>query len=106
MQRDDGGAAALTRAAAGIVQFRKAPLGRLAPAVLRAMACATSLALAACAGPAMPKVSGSEVGGAVPIAGITAEQAIQLARTHCAKYGRTAKPLATSPAYALVTVVR
>lgn len=97
MQRDDGGGAALAGAAAGRVQFRKANLWRPPPAVLRAMACATSLAFSACVGPPMPKVSGSEVGGAVPLAGITAEQATQLSRSHCAKYGRTARPLATRP---------
>jgi hypothetical protein len=95
VQRDDGGGVALARAAARIVQFRKADLRRPAPAILRAMAFATPLALSACAGSVTPKVSGSEIGGAVPLAGITSEQASQLARAHCSKYGRTARPLAT-----------
>ena len=37
---------------------------------------------------------GSVIGGAVPMAGITRVQAADLARAHCAKYGRSARVLA------------
>jgi hypothetical protein len=33
-------------------------------------------------------VTGSEVGGTVPMAGMTRQQAADLAKAHCAKYGR------------------
>ena len=53
--------------------------------------CTASLvALSACIG---PKVAGSDIGGVVPLAGISQEQALELARTHCAKYGRSARML-------------
>jgi hypothetical protein len=41
-----------------------------------------------------PTVAGSEIGGAVPMAGITRVQAADLARAHCAKYGRSSRILA------------
>jgi hypothetical protein len=49
------------------------------------------LALSGCAG---PTVAGGAIGGAVPMAGITRPQAAELARAHCAKYGRSARILA------------
>lgn len=48
------------------------------------------LAASGCAG---PKVAGSEVGGAIPMAGITREQASEMARAHCAKYGHSSRIL-------------
>ena len=42
--------------------------------------------LSGCVG---PKVAGNEIGGVVPLTGISQEQALELARTHCAKYGRS-----------------
>jgi hypothetical protein len=53
-----------------------------APAVLMLPGCVTT------------NVAGSEIGGTVPMAGITREQAADQARAHCAKYGRSARILA------------
>ena len=39
-------------------------------------------------------VAGSEVGGTVPIAGLTRQQALDAARAHCGGYGRSARILA------------
>jgi hypothetical protein len=39
-------------------------------------------------------VAGTEIGGTIPMAGITRQQASYLARVHCAKYGRSSKILA------------
>jgi hypothetical protein len=39
-------------------------------------------------------VAGTEIGGTIPMAGITRQQATYLARVHCAKYGRSSKILA------------
>jgi len=39
-------------------------------------------------------VAGSEVGGTVPMAGLTRQQALEQARSHCASYGRSAHILA------------
>jgi hypothetical protein len=39
-------------------------------------------------------VTGSEVGGTVPMAGITRQQAADLAKSHCARYGRSSHILA------------
>jgi hypothetical protein len=41
-----------------------------------------------------PTVAGTEVGGAVPMTGITRLEAADLARAHCAKYGRSSRILA------------
>ena len=46
--------------------------------------------LSGCAG---QKVAGNEIGGAIPLAGITRQQATEMARAHCAKYGRSARML-------------
>jgi hypothetical protein len=40
------------------------------------------------------KVAGSEIGGTIPMAGITRQQAADLARAHCARYGRLSRILA------------
>jgi len=52
---------------------------------------ASSFILSGCVG---PTAAGSEIGGAVPMAGITRSQAADLAAAHCAKYGRTSRVLA------------
>jgi hypothetical protein len=41
-----------------------------------------------------PTVAGSEIGGAIPMAGITRQQAAEMARAHCLKYGRSSRILA------------
>jgi hypothetical protein len=41
-----------------------------------------------------PTAAGSEIGGAVPMTGITRLEAADLARAHCAKYGRSSRILA------------
>lgn len=56
------------------------------------LAAAAMVALSGCAG--TTTVAGSEIGGAVPMAGINRQQASELARAHCAKYGRSARILA------------
>jgi hypothetical protein len=56
------------------------------------VACIVIFALSACA--AGPRVAGNEIGGAVPMAGITREQAFEAAQSHCAKYGRAARIVA------------
>ena len=45
-------------------------------------------------GCATPTVAGSEIGGAIPMAGITRQQAAEMARAHCLKYGRSSRILA------------
>lgn len=50
-----------------------------------------SFLLSGCAG---PTAAGNEIGGAVPMRGITRLQAADVARAHCAKYGRTSRILA------------
>jgi hypothetical protein len=51
----------------------------------------TAFLLSGCAG---PTVAGGEIGGAVPMAGITRMEAADLARAHCAKYGKSSRILA------------
>jgi hypothetical protein len=50
-----------------------------------------AMTLCACAG---PKVAGGEVGGIVPLVGITQEQALKLAQDYCAAFGHVARALA------------
>lgn len=45
-------------------------------------------------GCATPTVAGNEIGGAIPMAGLTRQQAADMARAHCAKYGRSSRMLA------------
>jgi hypothetical protein len=52
------------------------------------------LATFALSGCVTPTVAGSEIGGAIPIAGITRQQAAEMARAHCLKYGRSSRILA------------
>jgi len=58
------------------------------------LAAAAMLVLSGCAG---TTVAGNEIGGAVPMAGITRQQASEMARVHCSKYGRSARILAIRP---------
>jgi hypothetical protein len=51
-----------------------------------------TLVLAGCAGPTA--VAGNEIGGAIPMAGITRQQASEMARAHCLKYGHSSRMLA------------
>ena len=51
----------------------------------------SAITLRACAA---PRVAGGEVGGVVPLAGITQEQAFGMAQGHCAAFGHTARTLA------------
>ena len=39
-------------------------------------------------------VAGNEIGGAIPMAGITRLQAAEMARAHCLKYGHSSRMLA------------
>ena len=39
-------------------------------------------------------VAGNEIGGAIPMAGITRQQAAEMARAHCLKYGHSSRMLA------------
>ena len=39
-------------------------------------------------------IAGNEIGGAIPMAGITRQQAAEMARAHCLKYGHSARILA------------
>jgi hypothetical protein len=47
--------------------------------------------LSGCVG---PTAAGNEIGGAIPMAGITRQQAADIARAHCLKYGRSSRVLA------------
>jgi hypothetical protein len=49
------------------------------------------LMLSGCVGPG---AAGNEIGGAIPMEGITRQHASAIARFHCAKYGRSARILA------------
>jgi len=42
-------------------------------------------------------VDGGDVGGTIPMAGLTRQQAAEVARNHCAAYGRSAHILAIRP---------
>lgn len=53
---------------------------------------ASSAALSGCV--TARNVTGSEIGGTIPMAGITRQQAADMARAHCAKYGRSSQILA------------
>jgi hypothetical protein len=55
------------------------------PAILMLPGCVTT------------NVAGSEVGGTIPMTGLTRAQAVELARSHCAEYGRSAHILAIRP---------
>ena len=59
--------------------------------VLILLAGSLATTLCACAG---PKIAGSEVGGVLPLSGITQEQALKMAQDHCAAFGHVARTLA------------
>jgi hypothetical protein len=63
--------------------------------LVAAMLCGATaaLALSGCV-TAASSVTGSEIGGTVPMTGITRQQAADMARTHCAQYGRSSRILA------------
>jgi hypothetical protein len=48
-------------------------------------------ALSGCVG---TTVAGSEIGGAIPMAGLTRQQAAEMAKAHCLKYGHSSRMLA------------
>jgi len=50
-----------------------------------------TFALSGCMG---TTVAGNEIGGAIPLAGITRQQAAEVARAHCLKYGHSSRMLA------------
>jgi hypothetical protein len=52
------------------------------------------LATFALSGCTTATVAGNEIGGAIPVAGITPQQAAEMARAHCLKYGRSSRILA------------
>jgi hypothetical protein len=54
----------------------------------------STLALSGCVTTATSNVAGSEIGGTIPMAGITRQQAADMARAHCARYGRSSRILA------------
>jgi hypothetical protein len=54
------------------------------------LAGALATTLCACAG---PKIAGNEIGGVVPLTGITQDQAVSMAQGHCAAFGRKARTL-------------
>lgn len=56
-----------------------------------------SAAFALCSCATGPKVAGNEIGGAIPMAGLTREQAAEMARAHCSKYGHSARMLGVRP---------
>ena len=53
----------------------------------------TALALSGCV-TTTSNVTGSDIGGTIPMAGITRQQAADMARAHCAQYGRSSRILA------------
>jgi hypothetical protein len=59
--------------------------------VLLLLAGSFATMLCACAA---PRIAGGEVGGVVPLAGMTQEQALRMAQGHCAAFGHVARPLA------------
>lgn len=65
-------------------------MNRLLAAVTGTLA---ALALCGCV-TASSNVTGSEIGGTIPMTGINRQQAADMARAHCAKYGRTSHILA------------
>jgi len=64
-------------------------MNRLIAAML--LGVAAILTLSGCM---LTNVAGSEVGGTIPMTGITRQEAADVARAHCAKYGRSSRILA------------
>jgi hypothetical protein len=52
-----------------------------------------STAMSGLSGCAGPRVAGNEIGGAIPMSGISRNQAADLAKAHCSKYGRSSRML-------------
>jgi len=53
---------------------------------------AATFALSGCMEPRWWR--GNEIGGAIPLAGLTRQQAAEMARAHCLKYGHSSRMLA------------
>jgi hypothetical protein len=53
---------------------------------------AATIVLSGCMGTTV--VAGNEIGGAIPMAGLTRQQAAEMARAHCLKYGHSSRVLA------------
>jgi hypothetical protein len=62
--------------------------------LVAAMLFGTPLALALSGCMTTSGVTGSEIGGTIPMAGITRQQAAEMAQAHCAQYGRSSRILA------------
>lgn len=58
--------------------------------IVLVLASTTMSGLCGCSG---PRVAGNEIGGAIPMAGISRSQAAEMAKAHCAKYGHTSRML-------------
>src|SRR5215831_704365 len=70
--------------------MRRATMNRCLVAALLGLV--AMFALSGCVG--TTAVAGNEIGGAIPMAGLTRQQAAEMARAHCAKYGRSSRILA------------
>ena len=68
-----------------------------APAALTLPGCATTPTSFTGSFAGRSNVTGSEIGGTIPMAGITRQQAAAMARPHCAMYGRSSRILAIRP---------
>jgi hypothetical protein len=72
--------------------------------LIAAMLLGVPIALPLCGCLTTSNVTGSEVGGTIPMAGITRQQAADLAKSHCAKYGRSSHILAIRSEYGVKAV--
>jgi hypothetical protein len=70
--------------------MKRATMNRCLAALLLGLA--ATLALSGCVG--TTAVAGTEIGGAIPMAGLTRQQAAEMARAHCLKYGHSSRILA------------
>jgi hypothetical protein len=70
--------------------MKRATMNRCLAALLLGLA--ATLALSGCVG--TTAVAGTEIGGAIPMAGLTRQQAAEMARAHCLKYGHSSRMLA------------
>jgi hypothetical protein len=70
--------------------MKRATMNRRIVALLPGLAAA--FALSGCV--ATTVVAGNEIGGAIPMAGLTRQQAAEMARAHCLKYGHSSRMLA------------
>jgi len=70
--------------------MKRATMNRCLAALLLGLA--ATFALSGCMRTTV--VAGNEIGGAVPMAGLTRQQAAEMARAHCLKYGHSSRMLA------------